>query len=219
MFIVFLYFLAISLGILLIALNVYAMIGIEDNFVRCVSALFMTFAFTRYISLIAFLTAGGSQNLSAIAPFIFSTAIGFTIPAAFSLYSLYKRSGFIKFPPYRLFLGLLPFMLFYIMLIAKAPKEVVQSNYGFKVLLNKDWTVWLAIVQTIFTTGIIVGATQLILKAKNIYIKRKAFFLDIGFIVLLIDGVLRTANVNMLQFVYAEVFALLCLLLSIDTKR
>lgn len=208
------YFLILSFGMLLIALNIYAMINIKNKLIKWICIVCVAFAFTRYIALIAFAISTSSHNLKAISSFIFASSIGIGIPTAFSLYNLYvlNNAKGMKLSVFGLLCILLPLSLFYVALIIYAPKEIMQAQYGFKVELNHTWLMILSIVQIVFTSSIIFLSGKLFLESKKKSIILKSGFVAISYFLILVDGIFRAMNVIDFPFAYVEVISILSLL-------
>lgn len=213
------YFLAISLCILLVVLDIYCANNIKDKLLKWTAVVFLTFSLTRYIALIAFLFATSSQNLLSISSFIFATAVGITVPTAIAILYLYEKGTNTKIHGYKILLLMVPFIIFYLYFIFKAPKEILETSVGFKVEVLGEWKLSLAIVQTIVTTIFILLTSNLIKIIKKSDVRFRAIILDAALIAYIIFGALRLLVTVNLDFIYAELVGLFAIFMSFSTEN
>ncbi len=192
-----------------IYINLKVIGDVQYNLMVIFCTVLFVFSATRYVTLIIYGDSPMYSTLESFRYFYYATSIGLTgttLSALWYATPLYREK--IKYP--YLLLMYLPFALFYLFVIITQPTTIQKSSgIGYELILNPPFQIYLAIVQGIFVTIVILAALFGIFKYKNMEIRTKLILIILAQILLTLDGLGSFGtNINIIPpFTLTEAFA------------
>lgn len=197
-------------ALMLIGYNIKALGDVENQQVKIIGSLLLSFTSLRYITLLIYGFSYDLGLLNTVRYFYYASSIGITLSTALALwYVLPFLKERIQPVVYLLFFS--PWIIFYVYLILKQPTQIVENPlFGYELMLVPSFTRYLSIAQgsiiSIFVLICIIG----IIGYKHLQIRITLFMVILAQLLLVLDGIgsARAAHYFFRLFTVTEAFAL-----------
>ena len=176
-------------ALIIIGCNIKGLSHIENQQVKIIGSLLLSFTSLRYLTLIIY---GNSYNLALlndIRYFYYASSIGVTLLTALAVWHVipFLRE---RVAPIKYLLCFLPWIFFYLYLIIKQPTQIVENElFGYELILLEPFNRYLGIAQGSFIVLISLLCVIGILKYKHLQIRVELFVILLAQGLLVIDGV------------------------------
>lgn len=185
-----------SVLFIILMANVYAIIlsiHLKEKLLKMVVVLFLSFTLFRYFILYLFSLAQSPENLFMLKNVVLVSLI--TIPVLSYLCIMILNKGGLNIFD-KCFLVLTGVIFAFVIYIA--PRGIINTDFGYKVLYNDGWQFIITLIQFCFSGYLIYVSLNYFKREKNFKLKFTYFLFFLGYIIEIIEGLLSFYQNNLL---------------------